>query len=127
MKKFSQSFKNALTGFKKAYKEEPNLRIHTVVAVLVLILSYGLGLSNGEWLFILLAITLVLVMEIINSIFERMIDMVKPTLNDYVRDMKDMMASGVVLVSFFSVLVGGVILLPKVIQVIGSLILLVIK
>ena len=114
MKSFITSFKNALRGFVTAYREEPNLRTHFIVAVLILLLSAYLKITTFELFFVILAICLVIIAEVINSIFERMLDMLKPGINEYVKDMKDMMASVVVIAVVFAIVVGGVIFIPKI-------------
>jgi len=115
MKRFIKSFKHSLNGIKKAYREEPNFRIHVFFALIALIFSILFKISEIEWFFILIMITIVFVLEIINSIFERTIDMVKPKMNEYVRDMKDMMAASVLVAAITAIIIGTVIFLPKII------------
>ena len=115
MRRFSKSLKYSLRGIKKAYKEEPNFRIHVFFAILALIFSILFKISQIEWFFILVMITLVFVLEIVNSIFERTIDMVKPSMNEYVKDMKDMMAASVLVAAITSIIIGTIIFLPKII------------
>jgi diacylglycerol kinase len=54
----------------------------------------------------------VLVLEIINSIFERIVDVYKPRLNPYVRDIKDMMAAAVLIASLGAAIIGLMIFIP---------------
>lgn len=60
---------------------------------------------------ILVAIT-VLALELINSLFERLLDIVQPDLDDRVRHIKDIMAGLVLLGSIGAAIIGIIILLP---------------
>lgn len=119
MKRFSKSLGYALKGFKKAYDEEPNFRIHIIAGSSVLVVSAFLQLNRYEWIAIIVAITFVMALEIVNSIFERVIDMVKPSVNQYVKDMKDMMAASVLLVAVTAIIVGCIIFIPKIVDILG--------
>jgi len=57
------SFKHAFAGIKYAFFTQPNFRIHTIVAVLVIILAIILTVTKAEWLALFLAISLVFVAE----------------------------------------------------------------
>jgi len=114
-----KSLTHARRGARLVLKEEPNMRIHFVIALLAVFVGLFVGLSVAEWALIAFAITLVFALEVVNSIFERVIDMVKPTVNEYVRDMKDMMAAAVLLAALASVVVGALIFFPKLLLFIG--------
>ncbi|HPJ01072.1 MAG TPA: diacylglycerol kinase family protein, partial [Enterococcus sp.] len=75
-KYFINSVEFALTGIKTVYKDERNMRSHTVVAICVILLGFIFRLSQQEWLWVLLSIFLVIIMEIINTAFENVVDMV---------------------------------------------------
>ena len=123
MKKFKSSLSHAIDGVHKTYRDEPNMRIHVLIALVALIFGYLLCLNSIEWILLFIVICLVIVTEVINTIFERLLDMVKPTVNDYIRDMKDMMAAAVFFTSLLALIVGIVIFIPKLAQVLGSLLL----
>ena len=68
-KHFIRSFEFALTGIKTVYREERNMRTHTIVGILTIIAGIIFCLNRWEWLWLLLSIFLVLVMEMINTAF----------------------------------------------------------
>lgn len=111
--KFIGSLKNARRGVKLAFAEEPNLRIHSAVALIVILLGYFLQISKNEWFVLILTIALVICLEMVNSIFERAIDMIQPSVNSYVKDMKDMMAATVLVAAIAAVIIGLIIFVPK--------------
>jgi diacylglycerol kinase len=51
----------------------------------------------------------VLVLELLNTSIEHLVDLVKPRLNEYVKEVKDVMAGAVLLASVFAVIIGAVI------------------
>jgi diacylglycerol kinase len=60
----------------------------------------------------LVATAAVLVLELLNSMLERLVDLVKPRMHGYVRDIKDLMAAAVLVTAGFAAVVGLIILLP---------------
>jgi diacylglycerol kinase len=83
-----------------------------IVALCVFIAAGTLPLSTTERLVLLLVTGLILVLELLNTTVERLVDLVKPRLSTYVRDVKDMMAATVLVASLFALIVGSIILFP---------------
>lgn len=115
-KTFFDSFRYAFQGVATAFKEERNMRFHIFSAIVVLICSYFLSLSVNEWLWIILIVFLVIIMEIINTIIENITNLVSPNYNLLAKKIKDMAAAVVLITSFMALLIGGIILLPKIIN-----------
>lgn len=112
LKRLLKSFKYAHKGFVKTWKEEQNLQIQTIVAILVLVLAFYFGLSRMEWAVIILLIGLVMLMELANSTVERIADVLKPRINSYVKEIKDISAAAVMISSLVAVIVGIMIFWP---------------
>lgn len=109
------SLEFALTGIFTAIKEERNMRNHALSAILVVLAGFVFQVSVVEWLFLLLSIFLVITLEIINSAIENVVDLA----SDYhfsmlAKNAKDMAAGAVLMMSFFAVLVGLIIFIPKI-------------
>jgi diacylglycerol kinase len=81
-------------------KSEKNMKIHVVIAVVVLLVSYYLGLNLVPILF---CVGLVLAFEEINSSLERLCDLVHPEHSEDVRGVKDMAAGSVLIIVVMSV------------------------
>lgn len=113
---FFDSFRYAAEGVITAFKEERNMRVHVFSAIGVLFLSAILTLSVSEWLWILLVTFLVIIMEILNTVVENLTDLVSPDYHPLAKTVKDMAAAVVLITSFFALVVGGIILLPKLIK-----------
>ena len=65
-----------------------------------------------EKIALFIVIFAVLVMELINTIFERVVDMLKPRVHPYAQLVKDVMAAAVLLSSIGAVIVGIIIFWP---------------
>lgn len=113
-RKIGKSFRHAGRGFAYVFSHEKNFRIHVIIAIAVFIIAGYLGVSPLEFAALVLVSLLVLVLEIINSAVERLIDVVSPRLAEQIRIIKDMLAGMVLLASLGAVVVGLLILLPAV-------------
>lgn len=105
--------KYAFHGLITIVKEERNFRIHLVIALFVILTSFVLRLTKIEWIVIIITIHFVLLMELINSVVERIIDYLKPEIHPQAKKIKDMSASVVLITAFMSIIVGLIIFLPK--------------
>lgn len=112
-KKTSIGFGYAFNGIKEAFLRERNFRIHLYITSIVLILSFYFQLNVTEWILILIAIYFVLVMELVNSLFERIIDYIKPEYHIQAKIIKDIAAGVVLLTASLSIIIGLIIFLPK--------------
>lgn len=112
---FGQSLKYAARGIKYIFQHERNFQIHTVFGLLAIGLGVWLRISETEWLFVLTAIASVLALEMINTIFERFVDMFQPRVHHYAEVIKDLMAGAVLVASLSALVVGTIVFLPHII------------
>ena len=112
LKRLFKSFKYALRGLIKTFREEQNLRVQSIMGLGALLLGWYLGISRIEWALLIFAIGIVILMEIVNSAVERITDVLKPRINFYVKEIKDIMAAAVLLASLAAVLIGVIIFGP---------------
>ncbi|EOI00300.1 diacylglycerol kinase [Enterococcus moraviensis ATCC BAA-383] len=118
-KHFIASLEFAVQGIKTVFREERNMRTHIFMGVLAIIMGFIFRLAITEWLWLLLVIFLVLVMEIINTVFENVVDMVTDFhFHPIGKKIKDMAAGAVLLTTFFAVVVGVLLFVPKIWQLI---------
>ncbi len=109
VKKLVDSFSYALEGIGQALQTERNLRIHLVIGFIALMGAVFLGLSRLEFLILFLVIALVVVMELFNTVVERLIDLISPNFHPRVRIIKNM-AAGAVLIAAANAAITGFIL-----------------
>lgn len=73
-----------------------------------------LRLSSAEWLDLFLIINLVLILELINTSIESIVDLVSPEIHEKAKIAKDVAAAAVLITSFVSIIIGAFIFLPKI-------------
>ena len=104
---FNNTFKNARKGFRLVLKSEMNLRVHVVIAFLVLISAYILDFSALEFCMVLFAIAIVIISEMLNTAIEFALDATfRNKYSIMVGMAKDISAGAVMLASVISVLIG---------------------
>ena len=115
-KRLINSFKYAMSGIKYGYINEQNMIVHTLVALIAIILGFLFKINNYEWLFLITIIGLVIAAELINTAIEATIDIVCKTYNIEAKIAKDT-AAACVLILALTALAGGIfIFLPKIIS-----------
>lgn len=107
-----KSFSHALRGVKTLIKTEQSFRLQLLAGLAAIILLFVLPVNVFEITIVLLLIVLVLVLEMINSIFERLVDTFKPRIHPVVGEIKDIMAATVLAASLFAAAIGVVIFFP---------------
>lgn len=111
----AESFGYAFSGLKLAVKKEPNFRIHLIVATVAFILAYYLKFSLFEWLTVILVSTIVIVVELVNTVLESLVNLVSPQIKDEAKIAKDVAAAAVFVSAVSSVVIGAFLYLPKLI------------
>ena len=67
IERLKKSFGYAFKGIDDVVSNEPNMKIHISVAILVVIMAFLLKISMIEWIILVLLIGLVLAAEVINT------------------------------------------------------------
>jgi len=106
IKKLIDSFNYAIEGIINSIQTQKNMRIHLVIAIIVLSASLFFDLSKSELLILFISITLVLVLEMINTAIEAVIDMLVDYYHPLARIAKNTAAGAVLIGALNSVLVG---------------------
>jgi diacylglycerol kinase (ATP) len=107
------SFKYAWAGLHYAFLTQRNFRIHTLIGLLALSLGIFLHLNPVEIAVIGLTAGMVLVMELLNTALEAVVDLaVQKTYHELARIAKDCAAGAVLVAAFVAILVAGFLLLP---------------
>src|SRR3990167_8422076 len=102
-----ERFLHAMRGLKYAWLKEPNFKIQLTIGVGVLGAMTVLPLTNTQRAILVLVIAFVLALEMINSVFERMLDIVHPKFSEDVKRIKDTMAGAVLVGTLSSVMIGS--------------------
>lgn len=116
-KHFMTSVEFAIQGVKTVFDEERNMKTHVVFGIFALIAGAIFQLSQNEWLWLFLAIFLVWIVEILNTVFENVVDMFTDFhFHPIGKKIKDMAAGAVLLTACFAVIVGLILFVPKIYQ-----------
>jgi len=118
-KKLFKSFRYAFRGLKYVLKNEQNFQLEILGGVFVVVLMYLFPTSDLEKIALFIVIFAVLVIELINTIFERVVDMLKPRVHPYAQVVKDIMAAAVLLSSIGAAVVGVGIFYPYIKDLFG--------
>ena len=115
-KRLKKSFHYAHRGLERVIKEEQNFALELSIAIVIIILAILSKFKAVEWAVLVLTISLVLLTEVFNSAVERVSDLLKPRLDIYVKEIKDIMAGAVFLAASTAVVVGIFLFGPRVIK-----------
>ena len=119
LRKLVRSFGYAFKGIGYAATTQLNFRIHLVAMLLAVFMGFALNISINEWYWIMLCITLVLVVELLNTAIETLTNLVSPTYNEKAGHVKDVAAAAVVITAVFALITGLIIFLPKLLMLIN--------
>lgn len=103
------SFNNAIEGFIYVVKTQKNMRIHFMLAVLVILAGIYLNFSKVELVVLGVSMVFVLFAEMFNTAIEQMVDLFTEETHPVARIVKDISA-GAVLVSAIAAFIVGYLL-----------------
>ena len=121
IKRLRKSFGYAFKGIDDVIEHEPNMKIHVVVAILVVIMAFIFKVSIIEWIILVLLIGAVLAAETINTTIENLVDMYTKEYNEKAKVVKDTAAGTVLILAITSAIIGLIIFIPKIIYLLESL------
>jgi undecaprenol kinase/diacylglycerol kinase (ATP) len=112
-----KSFGFAFDGFKTAIVRGRNFRIQLTMGVIAIIFGWALELDFAEWLDLVIVISLVLILELINTSLEAIVDLVSPEIREAAKVAKDVAAATVLIASIASIVIGVLLFLPRILKV----------
>jgi diacylglycerol kinase len=112
--RFLKSFRYACQGIKHCFNSEKNFRIESVIALMAFLSGMICRISATEWLAVLFCAALVLGFEMVNTSIEKLSDIVTKSIHPVIKQVKDIAAGAVCLVSIISFIIGCIIFLPKI-------------
>jgi len=110
-KHIGESFAHAFEGLSHVIWTQKQVKIQLLMVLLVFMLSYFMKIDSTKVLFVLSAVTLVLIAELFNTAIEVVVNMVTETYHPLAKIAKDVAAAGVLLASMYAMIVGAVIFL----------------
>ena len=104
--KFIAGFGHAFSGLRYALRTQRNMRVHVIIALVVIIASILLHLSPVEFALIFIAITGVFIAEMFNTVMELCVDLASPQYHPLAKIAKDVAAGAVLANAILSVVIG---------------------
>jgi diacylglycerol kinase len=108
-----RSFGYAFAGVAYIVRTQRNARIEIVIGVAAILLALWLGLGPLEWAVLAITIALVLALEWINTSLELAVSLASPDRHPSAKAAKDVAAACVLLGASTSVVVGLLLLAPR--------------
>ena len=101
-----EKLKNAIRGIAFTYKSEFNFRLHSLSAVVVIIVLIIFQPIWIWWALIIICIALVIAAELINTAIENLIDHLHPEIHPKIGKVKDIMAGMVLVLSLTAIIIA---------------------
>lgn len=114
MRRLRRSFHYAFEGVFYVLRTQPNMKIHAVMGTLAVLMGFFFHVSEGEWLALVIVIGFVMILEVVNTAIEALVDLYTEEYHELAKASKDTAAGAVLLMAMVSVVVGAIIFLPKI-------------
>lgn len=108
---FLKAFQYAWRGIVYCFKNERNIKIHFLVALIVLLSAVYLRISAVEWCILFLTIALVITLEMVNTAVEKTVDLFTEEYHPLAEIAKNVAAGAVFFAALNAVIIGAVIFL----------------
>lgn len=109
MKNFFRAFLYAWNGIRVSLKDQRNLKVQSLVALVTVGAGFYFNIASLEWCLILFSIALVLGLEMVNSAIENLVDLVTMERRPLAGKVKDIAAGAVLFASIIAVIIGIII------------------
>lgn len=110
--KLAKSFHFAFRGVIRLLSSEQNARIHLTITIFTGVLAYLFHVTKIEAAILFIAVIMVFAMEIINTSFEKLCDLIDEKHNPKIAVVKDGMAGAVLIASVIAATVAFIIFIP---------------
>lgn len=115
-KKFWQGwsfvFKNALNGLRYAFTTQRNFIVHLILSFFVILLAVWLAIPFSQFIILIITIVFGLTAEMVNTAFEKTVDLVTEEYNEKAKIAKDVSAGMMLITSIGMAIIGLLILFP---------------
>ena len=114
-RELAESFVNAFRGLRFSYRSQRNMSMHTAAAFAAVLLGIVLRISFAEMAVIILLVASVIVLELLNTAMEEIVNMLSLSRKMRAMVAKDVSAAAVLVAAVSSVIIGGLIFVPRII------------
>jgi undecaprenol kinase len=110
--KFKKSMGHAIRGLSEELRTGHSFRVQMIVFAVLILIIVLMKMRLADAALLILVASGVIVLELINSVFERLLDIISPGIGSNARDIKDIMAGAVLTAAITSIIVGAIIIIP---------------
>jgi len=110
LKRIYHAFFYSMAGLRSAWKNEAAFRQESVIAILLIPISFWLGKNSTQVALLILSIFIVLIVELLNSAIEATIDRISDEHHVLSKQAKDIASAAVLLSLFIFAVIWGLII-----------------
>ncbi len=114
------SFTYAFKGLKLFFTTQHNSWIHLLAAFSVIAAGLFFSITKTEWLFVVVAISLVFIAEMLNTAVEFLVDLVSHEYNETAGKVKDLAAGAVLFAAMMAAVIGVLVFGPYLLAMISA-------
>lgn len=116
IKRFFNSIKNSINGYKYAYINEQSLTIHAILTILVLFSGFYFQISKMQWAILVVVMAMVIIAELLNTAIEATVDLVTREYNELAKVAKDCASAAVFTASILAAGLYLYVFVPQIIK-----------
>lgn len=109
-----KSFNYAIEGVIHVLRRERNMRVHFALATVILVLAFAYDVTKVELMILLVAISFVLIAEMVNTAVEEMIDVATTGYDPRAKIAKDVAAGAVLVASVVAATIGYLVFVDRI-------------
>ena len=109
MREFFKSFVYALNGIRASFRDQRNVKVQSIVALITVVAGLYFRITPTEWSLILLSIAAVIGLEMMNTAMESLVDLVTTERKPLAGKVKDVAAGAVLFASVIALILGIII------------------
>jgi len=109
-----KSIRYAMRGVWFLITTEASIKVQLFIAIMSIVAGFYFQISTTEWLIQVTIIGLVLMAESLNTGIEKLSDFIHPEYHKKIGFIKDISAGSVAIVAILSLIIAGIIYLPKI-------------
>lgn len=113
LRRHTISFRNAFRGLYWAFTTQPNFLVHAAATSIAILAGLYFSLTRLEWLILIFTISLVFIVEMLNTSLEVMTDLINKKYSPEAKIAKDVSAAMVLLTAGASLIIAAFLFLPR--------------
>ncbi len=114
------SFNFAIEGLIEAIRNEKHMKVHILLAIIIVILAILTNATKVEILIISLSVSFVIITEMVNTSVEALVDLISPDRHPLAKLAKDVAAGAVLVAAINAICVGYLLFYDKMLDIFDS-------